>query len=164
MVFGTFHKKPMVDQKFPIWVPVVFALVTPIFFASYNLLMKHMTTVRSKQGPGFNAYTLSFSNAIVSCVLIQIVAISWYWNSVEPINWKLFWFGFACSIFDNIGITFVNQAFSCGPVGPISAYLMLCMIMFVVSESIRLLRIPNWLQLIGLALGIFGGLILSIPK
>ena len=83
---------------------------------------------------------------------------------MEPINWTLFWYGFVCSIFDNIGITFVNKAFSCGPVGPISAYLTLCLIGFVISEAIRLLRVPNYLQLIGLALGVFGGLILSIPK
>ena len=144
MIFGRFEHRPMVDKAIPLWIPVLFAIVTPIFFAAYNMVMKHMT-LEKPMGRGFNAYTLSFSSAFVSCVIIQLFAILWYWSYIAPIDWTLFAFGFVCSIFDNIGITFINKAFSCGPVGPITAYLMLCLVAFVITESIRLLKVPNYL-------------------
>jgi len=43
-VFGSFEHKPMYDKKIPLLIPVLFAFVTPMFFAAYNLVMKHMTT------------------------------------------------------------------------------------------------------------------------
>ena len=58
----------------------------------------------------------------------------------------------------------VTLAFSTGaPAGPISAFLMIKNVGMVVFEAFRVMEVPNYLQLIGLVLGILGGLILTIP-
>lgn len=56
------------------------------------------------------------------------------------------------------------RAYSNGPAGPVSAFVELNNVLLVIFEGIRLLKLPNYLEIIGFLLGIFGALVLSIPK
>ena len=67
------------------------------------------------------------------------------------------------SIADTAGMSFINDALSNGPCGPVQAYVMLTNVGFVIFEAIRLLQIPTTLQLVGFVMGILGGLVLSLP-
>ena len=73
--------------------------------------------------------------------------------------------GFVAAVFQQNSFACVTVAFSTGaPAGPISAFLLIKNVGMVLFEAIRVLEIPNYLQLIGLVLGILGGLILTIPN
>jgi len=50
-----------------------------------------------------------------------------------------------------------------GPVGPMLALLNVQSIMMTIIQAVRTATLPNYLQLIGLAFGTIGGLILTVP-
>jgi len=56
------------------------------------------------------------------------------------------------------------KAYANGPAGPVSAFVELNNVLLVIFEGIRLLKLPNYLEIIGFMLGISGALVMSIPK
>lgn len=67
------------------------------------------------------------------------------------------------SCFDLLGCFFANAAFETG--APIGAVMALCdsqtLIMTAVG-SLKMHRIPNWMQLVGLGIGLVGAVVLSM--
>ena len=51
-----------------------------------------------------------------------------------------------------------------GPAGPVAAFVELNNVLLVIFEGLRLWHVPNYLEIIGFLLGIFGALVLAIPK
>jgi hypothetical protein len=63
-----------VKDALPVWIPVIFGIVTPISFTSSGLLVKHL----KKHQKDFDASTISFSSYFVVNVIVILFAIG-YW-------------------------------------------------------------------------------------
>lgn len=66
----------------PVWIPVVFGVLTPVSFTANGILTKYMSEKSEKQGKVFDASTISFSSYIVVNVIVMFFAIP-YWYNVE---------------------------------------------------------------------------------
>ena len=58
----------------------------------------------------------------------------------------------------------VSEAFSCGPAGPIGAIVGMNSLFMVVIEALKKSRMLTKMEIIGLILGTFGSVILSVPE
>ena len=121
------------DPKVPKWVAVLFGLLTPVFFVTSGLFIKHLTSPRV----GFDAMTISFATSFFSSTLIIILGVAWFWRYVEVFNTRLFVIGIFGSIFDSVGKACIQKAYSKGPAGPVSAFVELNNVFLVVFEAAR---------------------------
>jgi hypothetical protein len=87
------------DALFPKWIPVLFGFLTPCFFVTSGLYIKHLTSKRV----GFDAITISFASSCLSSIIVMIVGVTWYWREVDTFKKHLFVIGIFGSIFDSVG-------------------------------------------------------------
>lgn len=146
-------------EVLPIWVPVLFGILTPVCFCSSNTLLRYLTD--EEKGIRFNGTTISMSSIFVVNLIILIFAIN-FWQS-HQFSYDLFWIGLAGSIINTIGLTCMNTAISCGPMGPVSSIGALANIFLVIVEAIKHMKVPTYIELISLILGFAGALELVIP-
>ena len=139
---------------------MLFGILTPCFFVASGLFIKHLTSAKV----GFDAMTISFATSCSTSILILIIGASWYWQSVEVFNKRLFIIGFFGSIFDSCGKACIQQAYSKGPAGPVSAFVELNNVVLIIFEAIRYRKLPNSLEFVGFIFAIVGALILCIPQ
>ena len=147
------------DPRFPKWVAVLFGILTPCFFVTSALFIKHLT---SKE-VGFDAMTVSFATSSATSVLIIIIGAAWFWQEVETFNKRLFIIGFFGSILDTCGKACIQRAYSKGPAGPVAAIVECNNVLLILFEAIRTKRVPNYLEFLGFLCAILGALIMSIP-
>ena len=143
----------------PKWVAVMFGFLTPCFFTASGLFIKHLT----KPSVGFNPITISFSTSFIVSLFIMIAGVTWFWRYVENFQKDLFILGLFGSIFDTAGKACIQKAYSRGPAGPVAAFVEMNNVLLVIIESIRLLQMPKFLEILGFIFGITGGLTLCIP-
>ena len=124
------------------WVPVLFSLITPIFFVVGTLFVKYLTS----PSVGFDPFTLTFGYTGITNSLTLLVGILWFWSAENPVNKELFVRGFFSSIFDNLGLAFEDKATSIGPAGPISGLISLNSVLLTIYEAIYFKQVPNLLQ------------------
>lgn len=88
-----------------------------------------------------------------------------YYRSHEGVfSQRLYWTGFIGSSLNVIGCFFANSAFGTGgPSGPISALINTQMITVALMQIFITLKVPHWIQIIGMVLGLIGAFILTIP-
>lgn len=154
----------------PSWIPVVFGVLTPVFFTTNGILTKHLTGTRKPGEPAltenekdklFDASTIAFSAYFVVNIVILIAAIP-YWVLVH-FSLKLYLLGLVGAIVNTLGLTAVQIALACGPAGPVSALTTVSNLALVVIEAIKHNSVPRPLEFIGLATGMIGALIFVIP-
>ena len=85
----------------PVWIPVIFGVITPISFTSSGMLVKHLTLHQAN----FNASTISFTSYFVVNVIVLIFAIP-YWVMVD-FSPYLFWIGIIGSLINTLGLVCV---------------------------------------------------------
>ena len=155
----------------PTWVPVLFGVLTPIFFTTNGALTKHLTGHRRKgakpltaeeQRRVFDAGNLSFTAYLVTNVIVLIAAIP-YWVIVD-FDFNLFWIGIVGAVINTLGLVSVQVALSSGPSGPVSALTTVQNVALVIIEAIKNKRVPNPYEFVGLIFGMAGALILVIPE
>lgn len=95
-----------------VWIPIIFGLVTPVFFTLNGLLTVHLTSKT-----GFNSSRISFNSYFIVNVIITIVAVFYYQTHYFDMN--LFWVGLFGSIVNTLGIVCIQNALSTGPCGPV---------------------------------------------
>ena len=61
-------------------------------------------------------------------------------------------------------MNFIYLALSKGPGGPITAIVSTCSVFITLFETIRHLKVPSYIELIGLAVGIVGALEFVVPN
>ena len=82
------------SKLMPKWIPVVFAIITPLSFTAYSILTKHL----SSEKVGFNINRIISSVYLIVNALILMIAIPfWYYTEFHP---NLFWIGFIAAIAD----------------------------------------------------------------
>ena len=149
-----YFRQVIKDPQAPTWIAILWGFITPCFFLAQSFFTKFIT----KPKYNFNAKTVSFGTSSVSSFLILILGVSWYWRSVEPIDWKLFSIGIAAAVFDSVGKSFIQTAFSKGPAGPVAAFVEMNNIFLIILDALRTWTMPSALEIIGFLCGIAGGL------
>lgn len=146
-------------ELLPIWMPVLFGLLTPVTFCSNGVILRYLTS--PDMSMKFNGTTLSMS-AIFAVNLIVLIFAIVFW-STHQFSIDLFWIGLVGSIINTIGLTCINTAISCGPLGPVSSIGACSNILLVIVEAVRHAKVPTYIELISLVLGFIGALVLVIP-
>ena len=158
--FGSAQINELQDDRVPKWIAVLFGILTPCFFVANGLYIKHLTAPHVR----FDAITISFSTQLFSSLIILVIGFAWYWQEVEVLNKKMFLIGFFGSILDSLGKACIQKAYSCGPAGPISAFVELNNIALIILEAVRYMKMPNYLEFLGFIFAIVGALVLCIPE
>ena len=95
----------------PTWVPVLFGVLTPVFFTSNGILTKHLTGHRRKgalpltqdeKRRVFDSGDLGFTSYIVVNLIVLVAAIP-YWVIVD-FDATLFWIGCIGSVINTLGL------------------------------------------------------------
>lgn len=104
------EKAPTVEG----WVPVLFAVFTPLLFTSSGLLSKHMCLKR-----GFEPFKqLYFAYFCAGLFLFSILLTRLDQPNFSP---RLLLIGTLGSIINIIGLSMINKAITLGPIGAVSA-------------------------------------------
>lgn len=148
------------DTESPTWIAILWGFITPCFFLAQSFFVKFITQPKF----GFDAKTASFGSSSSTSFIVLLIGIFWYWRTVKPFDPKLFLIGLAGSICDSIGQSMIQQAFSRGPAGPVTACVEMNNIFLVVLDALRTMSLPSHLEIIGFVLGITGGLCFIMQK
>ena len=105
-------------------------------------------------------YTVAYYG--ISTFVLQIAGLIYY--SRVAFDFTLWICGFFASIANLSGAAFLISAYATGdPLGPTSALCNIQTIFLTVLYALISMEMPNWIQILGLILGILGALTLSIP-
>jgi drug/metabolite transporter (DMT)-like permease len=143
----------------PTWIPVLFGILAPISFTTFQTYCKHLTSPRLN----FKSDQLTFSSYLCVNLVILVVAIV-YWNVSGKFQKNLFYYGFVSGSFDAFGSMMLLKAIGSGPAGPVCSIVALSSIMLAIVQALRFWKMLSTIELLGLIFGTFGGLILVIPE
>ena len=104
---------------------------------------------------GYGAFTLAS--------IFNMVFALYYWMRVEFIK-RLFVVGFFGSIINTIGLVCQVNALAIGPPGPSTALANIQNIILLVTQSVRYMRAPTILEVMGIMVGLTGSLVLTVPQ
>lgn len=149
---------PVGKNVVPIIVPVLFGLLTPVFFTIYGVYFKHLISERV----GFVPYNLMFGTVIFVCTILLLIVIP-YWADGH-FDQRLFWIGFFGSIMDTLGKVSGTTALKYGPAGPCGALQCLSGMYLVVVQAIINQKMIRLIEFIALIICLVGSLILVIPN
>ena len=111
------------------------------------------------------AYDFTIAYWGVASLVWQLIGISKFLTHDNYFDWGLWVNGFFASFFNLIGCMFAICCFSTGaPIGPASALISTQTILVVIVASISAMTVPSAMQIIGLCCGLFGALLLTVPK
>ena len=131
----------------------------PITCLTFGIIAKHAIFELKASANDFTfAYFFLMSMFSLVCAIFHFRANPGTWNFDFAVR------GVAGEAINVFGCLLMNTAVGTGEaLGPMFALQMVQSLMILGYESIVRLIMPNWMQLIGFALGIIGGLILIIP-
>ena len=139
------------------WIPVVLAIITPALFASQAGLMKHLCGQK-----GFDAFKLQFlAYAIVGVGLFSVLMTK---ENDADFSEEFLAIGTVGSIINTLGIVLAGKSYTLGPLGPVSALQSVSTVMFSTVQAIRFMKVPKTLEFVGMAVGMLGALVLTIPE
>jgi len=94
---------------------------------------------------GFNFKSIDLSMSTYLCVNIFIlIGAIVYWTLVD-FNSYYFLIGTFASIVNTIGLSVVNKAISCGPMGPVAAIIAISNILLVIVTALRSMKMPSYI-------------------
>ena len=101
----------------------------------------------------------------VQSLVLQVGCVIKFTATSAVIDWNLWTIGSIGSLVSCLGQVFATSAIGTGkPAGPMSALFSSQVIIVTLYSAIRQLKLPHYMQLIGLAFGIIGALIISVPE
>ena len=133
-------------------------MITPVFFVSTGLSAKHLIVNK-----GFDSFKLSFASYAFVGFFLFCILIFQSMNDPD-FNTKLLAIGTFGSIINTLGIVLIVKANSIGPMGPVNALSSISTIMFSAVQAFRFMKMPSYLEFIGMFVGILGSLVLTIPN
>ena len=121
-------------------------------FQGKQMVLKH----------GFNAYDLSFGSLFAQGLCLLAVLL--HFRDIEELSVSYLVIGTTSSILNTLGGVFLVKASSVGPLGPVNAlFTSASSIIFSLIQYTRYGKPPTLFELLGMLLGIFGALILTMP-
>ena len=150
----------LVEGRTPIYVAVLVSLVFPIVCAVFSCLIKY-----ADKKLRLDAFDWNCSSMGMMSLAFQIVGIINFSSGAVEFNLGHFVRGSFGSLGNLSGTVWIIAAFNSdgAPFGPILALVNMQAILVMIVDAIRSQTIPYSLQFVGLALGIFGALLLTIP-
>lgn len=142
------------------WVPVVCSLCIPLFFTMRYFIFRQMTD--KKYGLMFNTSDLLSTSFFFINFLTLIITVI-YWIQVQ-FDKQMFWIGLIGGAGETTALLLVYRAFNSGPGGPIAAFCTTSTVFVGIIESFRLQRIPTYIEILGLAMGLLGCLEFVYPE
>ena len=142
-------------KRLPIFFPILLSFSISLICSSFAMFQKYVFEVKKIPVADytFGYYLIRQSIAFV---------LSIFYFTSEPINWKLYILGSVGSVIDVFGGVFANYAIATrSPVGPIFALTDCQILLVTIVASIRMAVLPHWMQIFGLASGVFGACILT---
>ena len=161
--FGTIGSQnvpltPEEEESTPMWVAVLASLVMPIVCTFFIMVIKYSNE------------TLNNDPRDWTTALWLIASICWQISGVvafsqdETFEWSKFINGSIASALNLAGCLFVITCFSTGaPAGPASALVNMQTVLVVIIAAIASGIMPSWIEIVGLLIGIFGAMLLTIP-
>lgn len=137
--------------------PILFAILSPITFATSSMLIKYMANVKAMP-----VSLVSFTSFTIVNTLLMIAGII-YWATTD-FNQGVFWIGLVGSIINNLAIVLIGYTLSIGPAGPVAAITTVQTIILTVIMALIQAKVPKSFEILGLILGLLGALVLSIPE
>jgi drug/metabolite transporter (DMT)-like permease len=81
---------------------------------------------------------------------------------MTPLKLSSLLLGTLAGILNALGIVALNLAYTLGPMGPVAALVALTSVFLTIIQSIQLHRLPHWMEVLGMLLGLTGALIITI--
>ena len=125
--------------------------------AARVILIKHLC----QETINFKDNRLAFNSILLVNVVVLICTLP-YWLDGH-FDQRIFWIGFACSLFDTLGKVCLVGGISNGPSGPVSALTALDGVETFLLQAILAGNAIRPVEVIGLILSFVGALILVIP-
>lgn len=135
--------------------PIMFAIMTTLYFLFRSLTVKAYTIKFETNSP----YFTSISQGIVGIGFVIIFFAAYGINGIDSVIIRDAILG---GFFQGIGGFLVIHAISVGYSGPASALVSIQSVLQTILDAVLFGRIPNYFELIGLFLGIFGAFTLTI--
>ena len=132
-VLSAINRRFRVTMPAPL--PVLLAVLTPIGFAANALYSYYMSNIRlfeTKRMQIFGSLIMNAITCIFAVILWHLKSESWY----LAFKWDLFYWGFAGSIMNNLGMISHHMSMSLGPVGPINVFVGVSNIILPIAECI----------------------------
>jgi len=134
---------------------VFIALGTPVLFAMRNVWVK-VSKIKGEMNP--SNLTLA-SSSLVSIIL---VILSFILLPIEEFGKEIFFRMLIASFCSIVALMFLSNAMASGYSGPVSALGNIQPIVHTTLNAIFLSEIPTWLQIVGLALGTIGAIVIAL--
>ena len=150
----------LVEGRTPIYVAVLVSLVFPIVCAVFSCLIKY-----ADKNLRLDAFDWNCSSLGIMCLAFQIVGVINFSSGAIEFNLGHFIRGSFGSLGNLSGTVWIIAAFNSdgAPFGPILALVNMQAILVMIVDAVRSQTLPYSLQFVGLALGIFGALLLTVP-
>jgi drug/metabolite transporter (DMT)-like permease len=153
-----------IDSPYQDKPPIVYALLIsflmPTICALFTLIEKYVVVKL-----GVSSSDWAFGHWFLMSVIMQTVsAVYFKFYSFSAFDFQMWTICSLGSLLNCVGSSFVIAAFATqAPIGPILALLITQTIVVTVVQAVMLAAAPNWMQLLGLAFGITGAFILTVP-
>lgn len=137
--------------------PVIIAVIGSILMALRSFQGKQIVVTGI-----FDACDLTFGSLFFQGLLYFSALI--YLRDLAELSLHYLVIGTVSSVLNTLGGVFIVKASSVGPLGPVNAlFTSVSSILFCVIQFSRFGTLPNFLEVLGLSIGILGALILTIP-
>lgn len=81
---------------------------------------------------------------------------------MTPLKLSSLLLGTLAGILNALGILALNLAYTLGPMGPVAALVALTSVFLTIIQAIQLQRLPHWMEVIGMLIGLAGAVIITI--
>jgi len=142
-----------------VWMAVIASFLMPVVCTFFVIVIKHVNET-------LNMDSRDFSTAYwgIASLAWQIAGFVAFAQDDFVFEWSKWINGFFASAFNLAGCLFAIACFSTGaPIGPASALISCQTILVVAIVAISSQTVPSAMELIGLAIGLLGAMLLTIP-
>ena len=141
----------------PAWIAVVIDVLTAVVFMMHFALTKHLTHAHI----GFDPQIMAIlSHGTMSATVGLGSIVYWQYYEFKP---DLFLLGLGAAV-QCVGSMFYSMAISYGPGGPAISLSTLDGCMLAIIYAVQHQKMLNWMETVGICLGIFGVMIIIFPK
>lgn len=81
---------------------------------------------------------------------------------MTPLKLSSLMLGTLAGILNALGIVALNMAYTLGPMGPVAALVALTSVFLTIIQAIQLQRLPRWMEVLGMLIGLTGAVIITI--
>lgn len=144
-------------EKTPIYVPVIFALLTSFFFTWSSILTKTFTRVRRE-----GVFQWTIDSFLLGGIVFSIMLV--FEHIQRPYTFNELYLQIIAGLLANVGQFLLNICVMYGRAGPSIAIIQMKPSFQLALEVIIYSRYPLPHQLLGMALGVIGSIVIAVAK